>query len=61
MLILHEEEYFYIICKSIIQVLIVRYCQINTMPCVEKKDLLVIQTAELPPHTPPEVREQQLG
>jgi hypothetical protein len=29
---------------------IVRYCQIKTMPHVERKDLLEIQTAGLPPY-----------
>jgi hypothetical protein len=27
-----------------------RYCRIKTTPCVERKDLLEIQTAVLPPH-----------
>jgi hypothetical protein len=35
----------------------VRYCQIKTMPHVEKKDLL----GSRPQGCPPEVREQRLG
>jgi hypothetical protein len=41
---------------------IVRYCRIKTTPHVERKDLLEIQTAELPLHPPhPEIREQRPG